>query len=60
MDKSMIIGLVVGAAATTTFLAGIAGYEISHRPPAYAEVIKADPVIHTVKDTAPSLQGRTR
>jgi uncharacterized protein YcfJ len=48
MDKSMIIGLVVGAAATTA-IGGIAGYQITHRPPAYAEVLKTEPVIHTVK-----------
>jgi uncharacterized protein YcfJ len=48
MDKSMIKGIVVGAAVITA-VGGVAGYQVSHRQPAYAEVIKAEPVVRTVK-----------
>lgn len=48
MDKSMIVGIVIGGAAVTA-IGGIAGYQISHRSPAYAEVLKAEPIVHTVK-----------
>ena len=48
MDKSMIKGIVVGAAAVTA-VGGIAGYQVSHRQPAYAEVVKSEPVIQTIK-----------
>lgn len=48
MDKSMIKGLVIGAAAVTA-VGGIAGYQVTHKQPAYAEVVKAEPVTKTVK-----------
>ena len=48
MDKSMVKGIVVGAAAVTA-AGGIASYQVIHRQPAYAEVLKAEPVTQTVK-----------
>jgi len=48
MDKSMIKGMVVGAAAVTA-VGGMAGYEITHQEPAYAEVLNVAPVIEKFK-----------
>lgn len=48
MNKSMITGIVIGGAAATA-VGGIAGYEVLNRPPAYADVIKSEPVYQTVK-----------
>jgi uncharacterized protein YcfJ len=48
MDRSMLTGVLVGAGAVTA-VAGIAGYEVSHRQPAYAEVLSTEPMVQTVK-----------
>jgi uncharacterized protein YcfJ len=40
MDKSLLIGLVAGAAAVTA-IGGVAGYKVMHAEPAYAEVVSA-------------------
>lgn len=48
MDKSMITGLVIGGAAVTA-IGGMAGYQVMHRQPAYADVLKTEPVVQTVK-----------
>lgn len=48
MDKSMLKGIVAGAAAVVA-IGGIAGYEASHRQPAYADVLKTEPVLETIK-----------
>lgn len=48
MDKSMLKGIAAGAAAVVA-IGGIAGYEVSHRQPAYADVLKTEPVLETVK-----------
>lgn len=46
MDKSLIIGLVTGAAAVTA-IGGVAGYKVLHPEPQYAEVVN----VHTVTKT---------
>lgn len=48
MDKSMLTGVLVGAGAVTA-VAGIAGYQATHRQPAYADVLNAQPMFQTVK-----------
>ena len=48
MDKSMLTGVLVGAGAVTA-VAGIAGYQVSHRQPSYAEVLSSEPMFQTVK-----------
>lgn len=48
MDKSMIKGILLGATAVTA-VGGIAGYQVTHRQPAYAEVLKVEPVMRTIK-----------
>jgi uncharacterized protein YcfJ len=48
MNKSMITGIVVGVGAATA-IGGIAGYQILDKQPAYAEVLKAEPVYQTIK-----------
>lgn len=48
MNKSMLTGVVLGAGAVTA-VAGIAGYQASREDPAFAEVLKAEPVFQTVK-----------
>lgn len=48
MNKSMITGIVIGGAAATA-VGGIAGYQMLDHKPAYADVIKAEPVYKTIK-----------
>jgi uncharacterized protein YcfJ len=48
MDKSMLTGILVGAGAVTA-VAGVANYEVSHRQPSYAEVLKTEPLFQTIK-----------
>ncbi len=48
MDKSMMTGLLIGAAAATA-VGGVAGYRAWHAEPAYAEVLKTEPVTQTTK-----------
>lgn len=48
MDKSMWKGIAAGAAAVVA-IGGIAGYQISHRQPAYADVLMTEPILETVK-----------
>jgi uncharacterized protein YcfJ len=48
MDKSMLTGILVGAGAVTA-IAGVASYQVSHRQPAFAEVLKTEPLFQTVK-----------
>ena len=45
MDKSMIIGMVAGAAAVTA-IGGVAGYKVLHPEPKFAEVVN----VHAVKE----------
>lgn len=44
----MLTGILVGACAVTA-IAGVAGYQVSHRQPSYAEVLKTEPLFQTVK-----------
>ncbi len=48
MDKSLIIGLVAGAAAVTA-IGGVAGYKVLHSDPVYAEVMNVEPVTKTIR-----------
>jgi uncharacterized protein YcfJ len=48
MDKSMLKGMVLGAAAITA-VGGIASYQIIHSQPAFAEVLKVEPAFQAVK-----------
>lgn len=48
MDKSMMKGLLIGA-ATVTAVGGIAGYKTLNMQPSYAEVLKVDPVVEQIK-----------
>lgn len=48
MDKSLIIGLVAGAAAVTA-IGGVAGYKVLHAEPVYAEVLNVQPVTKTIR-----------
>lgn len=48
MDKSMLTGVLIGAAAVTA-VGGVAGYRAWYMEPAYAEVLKTDPVTETIK-----------
>lgn len=48
MDKSLIIGLVAGAAAVTA-IGGVAGYKVLHPEPVYAEVVDVQPVTKTIR-----------
>lgn len=48
MDKSMLIGVVAGAAAVTA-IGGVAGYKVLHPEPTYAEVINVQPVTKTMR-----------
>lgn len=48
MDMSTMKGVVIGAAAATA-VGGIAGYQVLNREPAYAEVLKVEPVSETIK-----------
>lgn len=47
MNRSMLIGLFVGAGAATA-VAGYAGYQALHEDD-YAEVIRTEPIVKTVK-----------
>ena len=48
MDKSMIVGIAVGAVAATA-IAGVAGYRALNGASDYAEVVHSEPVMKTVK-----------
>jgi uncharacterized protein YcfJ len=48
MNKSMVMGIVIGGAAATA-VGGMAGYEVLNKQPAYADVLKAEPVYKTIK-----------
>ena len=48
MDKSMLTGVLVGAGAVTA-VGGIAGYQVTHGQPGYADVLNAQPLFRTVK-----------
>ncbi len=48
MNKSMLTGILLGAGAVTA-VAGLASYQVSHRGPAFAEVLHAEPVYQTVR-----------
>ncbi len=48
MDKSMLTGLLMGAAAVTA-VGGIASYRTWYMEPAYAEVVDARPVTKTIR-----------
>lgn len=48
MDRSLLIGLVTGAASVTA-IGGLAGYKALHTEPAYAEVLSVQPVTKTVR-----------
>lgn len=48
MNKSLLIGLAGGAAAATA-IGGIAGYEVLHRGPSYAQVISVQEVDQNVR-----------
>jgi uncharacterized protein YcfJ len=48
MDKSLLVGLVAGAAAVTA-IGGVAGYKVMHAEPAYAEVVSVEPVTEMVR-----------
>jgi uncharacterized protein YcfJ len=48
MNKSLITGLVIGAAVVTAG-AAVANFDLLNRDPAYAEVLDVDPVTKTIK-----------
>ena len=48
MNKSMLIGLAGGAAAATA-IGGVAGYQVLHRAPGYAQVISVQEVDQNVR-----------
>lgn len=48
MNKSMLIGLAGGAAAATA-IGGIAGYEVLHHGPEYAEVVSVQEVSQNIR-----------
>lgn len=48
MDKSMLIGLVTGAAAVTA-IGGVAGYKVLNPEPTYAEVVNVQPVTKNIR-----------
>ncbi len=48
MDKSLLIGLAGGAVAATA-VGGIAGYEVLHRAPDYAEVVSVRQVSREIR-----------
>ncbi len=48
MDKSMMTGVLIGAVAATA-VGGVAGYRAWYMEPAYAEVLKSEPVTQTIK-----------
>lgn len=48
MNKSMLIGVVAGAAAVTA-IGGVAGYKVLHQEPAYADVVNVEPLTKNVR-----------
>jgi len=48
MNKSMLIGVVAGAAAVTA-IGGVAGYKALHPQPTYADVVNVQPITKDIR-----------
>lgn len=48
MNKSMLIGVIAGAAAVTA-IGGVAGYKVLNPEPTYAEVVNVQPVTKNIR-----------